>query len=256
MEATRGATITLATPDGVADAYLARPVGEGPFPATLFFMDGIGLRPALRAMADRLASHGYLVLLPNLYYRAGAFPPFDPATIFTPGNPERERLTALLRSVDSAAWMRDTSAFLDLLAREEAAQDGPVGCFGYCLGGGLALTAAGTFPGRIAAAASFHGARLVTDKPDSPHLLAPKIKARMYFGVAGSDDARQPDAKVKLKEAFEAAKVPVEVELYPKALHGWCVSDMPMQGADPIYNQADAEHAWAKLLALYKAGLA
>jgi carboxymethylenebutenolidase len=117
------------------------------------------------------------------------------------------------------------------------------------------MRTAATLPDRIGAGASFHGGGLVTDKPDSPHLLAPKIKARMYFGVASNDDARQPDAKDKLKEAFAAAKVPAEVELYSGALHGWCVPDMPAQNGAPIYNKPDAERAWGKLVALYKAAL-
>jgi carboxymethylenebutenolidase len=115
---------------------------------------------------------------------------------------------------------------------------------------------AAALPDRIGAGASFHGGGLVTDKPDSPHLLAPKIKARMYFGVASNDDARQPDAKDKLKEAFAAAKVPAEIEVYAGALHGWCVPDMPTQNGTPIYNKPDAERAWGKLIALYKAALA
>ena len=124
------------------------------------------------------------------------------------------------------------------------------------MGGALVVRTAAAVPNRIGAGASFHGGGLVTANPNSPHLLAPKIKARMYFGVAASDDTPNPDVKVKLREAFEAAKVPVEVELYPQAQHGWCVPDMPMQAnGQPTYNKADAEKAWGKLLALYKAAL-
>jgi carboxymethylenebutenolidase len=124
------------------------------------------------------------------------------------------------------------------------------------MGGPLVVRTAAALPDRVGAGASFHGGGLVTAQPDSPHLLAPKIKARMYFGVAASDDARQPDAKDKLKEAFAAAKVPAEIEVYAGTQHGWCVPDMPMQNGAPIYNKADAERAWGKLLALYKAALA
>jgi len=161
-------------------------------------------------------------------------------SVNAPGNPEK----------DAAAYI----AYLD--AQKQVDKKKKIGTQGYCMGGPLVVRTAAAFPDRIGAGASFHGGGLVTDKPESPHLLAPKIRARMYFGVAGNDDQRQPDAKVKLKEAFEAAKVPVEVELYPNALHGWCIADMPLQGKDPIYNKADAERAWAKLVALYKAGLA
>ena len=123
------------------------------------------------------------------------------------------------------------------------------------MGGPLVMRTAAALPNRIGAGASFHGGGLVTDKPDSPHLLAPKIKARLYIGVAANDDSRQPDAKDKLKEAFAAAQLTAEVEVYPESQHGWCVPDMPSQAGKPIYNKPDAERAWAKLLALYKAGL-
>jgi carboxymethylenebutenolidase len=124
------------------------------------------------------------------------------------------------------------------------------------MGGPLVVRTAATLPDRIGAGASFHGGGLVSDKPDSPHLLAAKIKARMYFGIAANDDQRQPDAKDKLRESFAAAKVPAEVEVYAGTLHGWCVPDMPIQNGVPTYNKPDAERAWAKLVALYKAALA
>src|SRR5262245_22825422 len=130
-----------------------------------------------------------------------------------------------------------------------------IGTQGYGRCGPLVLRTAAALPDRIGAAAAFHGGNLVNNNPNSPHLLAPKIKARMYFGIAANDDARQPDAKDKLKEAFAAAKVPAEIEVYSQSQHGWCVPDMPLQNGMPIYNKADAERAWAKLLALYKAGL-
>ena len=130
-----------------------------------------------------------------------------------------------------------------------------VGTQGYCMGGPLVVRTAAALPDRIGAGASFHGGGLVTNTPASPHLLAPKIKARMYFGIASNDDMRQPDAKDKLREAFAAAKVPAEIEVYPESLHGWCVPDMPMQNGKPIYNKPDAEKAWAKLVALYKRAL-
>jgi carboxymethylenebutenolidase len=123
------------------------------------------------------------------------------------------------------------------------------------MGGPLVVKTAAALPNRVGAGASFHGGGLVTDKPDSPHLLAPKIKARMYFGIASNDDARQPDAKDKLKQAFAAANVPAEIEVYPGTLHGWCVPDMPLQNGKPVYSKPDAERAWSKLVALYKMAL-
>jgi carboxymethylenebutenolidase len=143
-----------------------------------------------------------------------------------------------------ANLMRDTRAFLGHLP-------GKVGTTGYCMGGRMSLSAAGTYPDRIAAAAAYHPANLANDAPDSPHLLAPKIKARMYFGIASSDDQRQPDAKDKLRESFAKAGVPAEIEVYP-AKHGWCVPDMPKEDGAPIYDKAQAERAWGKLVALYR----
>jgi carboxymethylenebutenolidase len=146
---------------------------------------------------------------------------------------------------DAAAYI----AFLD--AQQQVDKAKKIGTQGYCMGGPLVVKTAATVPDRVGAGASFHGGGLVTDKPDSPHLLVPKIKARMYFGIASNDDMNQPDAKVKLREAFDAAHVPAEIEVYP-ALHGWCVPDMP-KGANgmPIYSKPDAEKAWGKLVALY-----
>jgi len=154
--------------------------------------------------------------------------------------------------------MSDAKAFTAWLdSQASVAKNRKIGTQGYCMGGPLIMKTAATLPNRIGAAASFHGGGLVTANPDSPHLLAPKIKAHMYIGIAASDDATQPDAKDKLKEAFAAAKVPAEVELYVGTQHGWCMKDMPKQANGmPIYNQVDAEKAWGKLLALYKAALA
>jgi carboxymethylenebutenolidase len=146
-------------------------------------------------------------------------------------------------------------AFLD--AQKEVNKSKKIGTQGYCMGGPLIVRTAATVPNRVGAAASFHGGGLVTANPNSPHLLAPKIKARMYFGIASNDDAQQPDAKDKLKEAFAAAKVPAEIEVYSASVHGWCVPDMPKQANGNLtFNKPDAERAWGKLLALYKAGIA
>ncbi len=242
--------------DGTCDAAFIHPK-SGTHAGVLLWPDAFGLRPAMRDMAKRLAGEGYAVLVPNPFYRVSKAP-FTDASHFNFGNPDdMAKLRPLMASVnapgnpekDAAAYV----AFLD--AQKQVSKSRKMGTQGYCMGGPLVVRTAASLPNRIGAGASFHGGGLVTDKPESPHLLAPKIKGRMYFGVASNDDSRQPDAKDKLKEAFEAAEVVAEVEVYP-ALHGWCVPDMPTQNGAPIYNKAEAERAWAKLVALYKAGLA
>jgi carboxymethylenebutenolidase len=152
---------------------------------------------------------------------------------------------------------RDAVAFIAFLdAQPQVNKAKKVGTQGYCMGGPLVMRTAAAVPDRVGAVGSFHGGGLVTDQPTSPHLLAPKIKARMYFGIAANDDQRQPDAKDKMKEAFAAAKLQAEIEVYSSAQHGWCMPDMPSQGGMPIYSKPDAERAWGKLIALYKAALA
>jgi carboxymethylenebutenolidase len=248
--------VEIKTPDGTCDAAFIHPK-SGSHPGVLLWPDAFGLRPAMRDMAKRLAAEGYSVLVPNPFYRVSKAP-FTDASKFNFQNPDdMAKLRPLMASVtapgnaekDAVAYV----AFLD--AQKEVNKAKKIGTQGYCMGGPLVVKTAAALPDRIGAGASFHGGGLVTDKPDSPHLLAPKIKARMYFGVASNDDQRQPDAKDKLKEAFAAANVPAEIEVYSDALHGWCVPDMPLQNGKPIYNKPDAERAWGKLLALYKAAL-
>jgi carboxymethylenebutenolidase len=150
---------------------------------------------------------------------------------------------------------KDAVAFIAFLDAQKAVNTAKkVGVQGYCMGGPMVLKTAAAVPNRVGAGGSFHGGGLVTDKPDSPHNLAPKIKARLYFGIAANDDMSQPDAKNKLREAFAAAKVPAEIEVYTSQ-HGWCMPDMPAEVGKPIYNKPEAERAWGKLLALYKAAL-
>ena len=170
---------------------------------------------------------------------------------------ERPKITPLMASITADGTVeRDAPAFVAWLdTQKEVDRNKKIGTQGYCMGGGLVVRTAAAVPGRIGAGASFHGGGLVTDRPNSPHLLAPKIKARMYFGIATNDDMQQPDAKTKLKEAFDAAKVPAEIEVYSMAQHGWCVPDMPAGANGPIYKMDDAERAWAKLVALYKLAL-
>jgi carboxymethylenebutenolidase len=249
-------SVEVKTPDGVCDAAFIHPT-TGSHPAVLIWPDAFGLRPAMRDIGKRIAAEGYSVLVPNPYYRVAKGAPVENPSTFSFSNPaDMAKLRPLMASINApGAAEKDAAAFLAWLdTQPQVNKAKKAGTQGYCMGGPLVVKTAAALPDRIGAAASFHGGGLVTTNPDSPHLLAPKIKARMYFGVASNDDARQPDAKDKLKEAFAAAKVPAEIEVYP-ALHGWCVPDMPMQDGKPIYSKPDAEKAWGKLVALYKAGL-
>ena len=235
--------ITLTTNDGACPAYVSRPAGQGPWPAVLVFMDGIGMRPAMLEIGERIASHGYFVLLPDLFYRAGPYEPMDAKTVFT--DPEKLKVLRekFFAHVSPAKIMSDTRVFLDWLAAQPGVKPGGIGTTGYCMGGLMSLTAAGTYPDRIVAAASYHGSRLATDAPDSPHLLAPKMKARVY--VAGAiEDAGFPDEqKARLDEALTNAGVDHVVETYP-AKHGWVPRDTP------VHDEACAERHWKTLFAL------
>jgi carboxymethylenebutenolidase len=248
--------VEIKTPDGTCDAAFIRPK-SGSHPGVLIWPDAFGLRPSMRDMAKRLAADGYSVLVPNPFYRVSKAP-FTDASKFNFQDPaDMAKLRPLMASVNAAGNPeKDAVAYVGFLdAQKEVNKAKKIGTQGYCMGGPLVVRTCAAVPERMGAGASFHGGGLVTNNPDSPHLLAPKIKARMYFGIASNDDQRQPDAKDKLKEAFAAAKVPAEIEVYA-GLHGWCVPDMPMQNGQPLYNKQDAERAWSKLLALYKAGIA
>jgi len=249
--------VTVKTPDGECDAAFIHPA-TGSHAGVIVWPDAFGLRPAMRDIAKRLAADGYSVLVPNPFYRVAKSPVFSDVSNFNFSNPtDRAKLQPLMASITAAgAAEKDAAAFVTFLdAQPQVNKSRKIGTKGYCMGGPLVVRSAAAVANRIGAGASFHGGGLVTANPDSPHLLAPKIKARMYFGVASNDDKNQPDAKDKLREAFAAANVPAEIEVYP-SLHGWCVPDMPMSNGAPIYNKPDAEKAWAKLLALYKTGLA
>ena len=250
--------VQVTTPDGVCDAAFIHP-SSGSHPGVLIWADAFGLRPSMRDIGKRIAAEGYSVLVPNPFYRVAKAPVIQDTASFSFQNPaDMAKLQPLMASINAAgAAEKDAVAFVAFLDAQAAVNKAKkLGTQGYCMGGPLVVRTAAAVPDRIGAGASFHGGGLVNDTPRSPHLLAPKIKARMYFAVASNDDARQPDAKDKLREAFAAAKVPAEIEVYAGALHGWCVPDMPLQNGNPIYSKPDAERAWTKLVALYKAALA
>jgi carboxymethylenebutenolidase len=248
--------VSIQTPAGVCDAALIHPDGavdgRRSWPAAILFPDVFGLRPTMREMARRLAANGYTVLVPNPFYRSTRAPGITPGFDFQ--NPQdRARLEALRAPLTNEGVGQDATAYVGFLDSQSVVdRKAPIGVFGYCMGGPMTIQAAAAVPARIRAGASFHGGGLVTDKPDSPHLLVPRLKGRYYFAIAANDDARQPDAKDKLTEAFAAAHVPAKVEVYPGTLHGWCVKDMPTERGKPIYNEPQAERAWAELTSLFR----
>jgi carboxymethylenebutenolidase len=249
--------VEIKTADGICDAAFIHPA-SGSHPGVLIWPDAFGLRPTMREMARRLAAEGYSVLVPNPFYRVAKAPVFETAANFNFGDPaQRATLTPLMGSINApGAAERDATAFIAWMDSQPQVDRGKkVGTQGYCMGGPLVVKTAAAVSSRVGAGASFHGGGLVTGDAASPHLLAPKIKGRMYFAIAANDDMQQPDAKTKLKEAFAAANVPAEIEVYP-AQHGWCVPDMPKQAnGQPTYSKPDAERAWGKLIELYKTAL-
>jgi len=251
--------VDIKTPDGVCDAAFIHPT-TGSHPGVIIWPDAFGLRPAMRDIGKRIAAEGYAVLVPNTFYRVAKapVPGIEDPTKFSFSNPaDMAKLRPLMGSIGApGAAEKDAPAFVAFLdAQPQVNKSKKIGTQGYCMGGPLVMRTAAAVPDRIGAVASFYGGGLVTDQPTSPHLLAPKMKARLYIGIASNDDARQPDAKDKLREAFAAAKLPAEIEVY-KSKHGWCVPDMPADADGPIYNKPEAERAWGKLVALYKAALA
>jgi carboxymethylenebutenolidase len=236
--------VTITTPDGTAEAYFVRPA-TGTAPGVLVWPDIFGLRPAFRQMGKRLAGSGYAVVVVNQFYRARKLP-IAPNGANTP-IPE---LLPLAQALNETTHMTDAKAFVAWLDNQPSvAKDRKIGTQGYCMGGPMAFRTAAAMPDRVGAVASFHGGGLVTEQPNSPHLQASKTKAQFLIAVASNDDARSPNEKNVLKETFENAKLPAEIEVYSGA-HGWCPPD------SRVYNEPDAEKAWARLLALYGKALA
>ncbi|MFT3775195.1 MAG: dienelactone hydrolase family protein [Minicystis sp.] len=243
-------TVTIDTRDGRCEASVFTPDnGGGPWPAVLVYMDGLGIRPALFELGERIAARGYLVLLPDLFYRVGPYTSPDPVKLF--GDPafRAEWGAKFIATANQANAMSDTRALLDFLAARADVKQPKIGTTGYCMGGGLSLAAAGHFPDRVAAAASFHGGRLATDAPESPHLLAPRMKARVYVAGAIEDPSFDDAMKKRLEDALAAAGVDHTVVTYEGARHGWVPSDTP------VHNPAAAERHYEALFALFESTL-
>jgi carboxymethylenebutenolidase len=237
--------IAIPTDDGAVDSFICHPERGGPWPAIIFYMDAPGIREELRDMARRLATTGYYVLLPNLYYRHGPGTVLDTSAL-TADSPERKRMFELMDSLTNAMIMRDTEALLAFLDHQPAVRPGPLGCVGYCMSGPFVFTAAGSFPDRFAAAASIYGVRLLTDQPDSPHLLAPKIKGEIYFACAETDHWAPLPMVEALRGELAKTGIAHEVELYPAAEHGFA---FPQRAA---YQKQAAERHWERLFALFR----
>lgn len=242
------AEVDIKTPDGTADAYFVHPT-DGVYPGVLMWPDIFGLRPAFKHMARRLAEAGYAVLVVNPFYRTKRAPTSPENPDFN-DPPTRAALMGLMGSLTPETTVTDARAFVAWLDSQPAVDHKRrMGTMGYCMSGPFTLRTAAALPDRIGAGASFHGGGLVTDKPDSPHLLIPKVKAGFLIAIASNDDQRQPEQKTVLRETFDKAKVPAEVEVYAGALHGWCPPD------SRVYNDEQAEKAWSRMLALFKTSL-
>lgn len=240
--------VEIKTSDGIADAYFVHP-SKGSFAGVIIWTDAFGLRAAFKQMGKRLAEEGYSVLIPNPYYRTRKAPVFPQGTSFQTEE-GRKQIMAAMSSLTADTQITDAKACVAFMDNQASVNKKlKMGTAGYCMGGPFTLRTAATFPDRIGAAASFHGANLVTDKTDSPHLLIPKIKANYLFAIAENDDMKQPDAKDVLRTSFANAKLNAEIEVYNGAQHGWCPPDAA------VYNETQAEKAWSRMLSLFKKSL-
>lgn len=235
----------IRTRDGDCRSFLFKPEGQGPWPCVLVYMDALAIRPALLELGQRVADLGYFVLVPDLFYRSGPYAPMDPRAIFADPDAfkmlkEKFMVHATMDNIRS-----DTVAFLDFLAQQPDAKPGRIGTTGYCMGGRFSLAAAGTWPERVAASASFHGGNLAADDPDSPHLLAPKMRARIFVAGATGDNGFPDSMKARLEAALTDAGVQHVVETWP-ARHGWTFRDTP------VYDEACFERHLRVLQGLFE----
>ena len=236
--------VTITTADGTCDAYFVAPT-SGPAPGVLVWPDIFGLRPAFRQMGRRLAESGYSVLVVNPFYRQKKAP-----TAAQGGQTPIAAVMPLMQALTPAMHLSDGKAFVTWLdAQAEVDKVRKLGTTGYCMGGPIAVRTASVAPGRVGAVGTFHGAAMVTEAPDSPHRLVAQTKAQYLIAVAQNDDAKDPEAKAALRAAFDSAKLTAEVEVYPAA-HGWCPPDTQ------VYDAAQSERAWTRLLATFGKALA
>lgn len=241
--------VDISTADGVADAYLARPDGDGEHPGVLFIIDAIGLRPRIEEMADRIAAQGYVVLAPNVLYRSGRAPVLPMPDFTDPGSRAgfMKSIRPVIEQLTLERILHDGEAYLDFLASEST---GPVGITGYCMGARIGWRIAAGYPDRVAALGGFHGGGLATDAPDSPHMSAGQLKAEVYFGHADQDANMTPEQVALLNKALDEAGVQYRAEIYEGALHGYTMSDTA------VYNEAACERHFTELFSLLQRTLA
>jgi carboxymethylenebutenolidase len=240
--------IDIKTTDGICDAYITSPNEDRTYPAAIMYMDAFGIRPSLCEMADRLASHGYFVLLPNLFYRIRRAPVLD---VQFPVTPERmpeavQQFMTILAAFQVGAFLKDAKSFIDFLDNQPHVRSEKIGLTGYCLGGSLALRTGAHFPTRIAALAGFHAGNLATEKPDSPHLLLSQVKAEIYFGHADHDKSLPPEQIERFRQALESSQLHYKVEVYSGAAHGFTMVDLPAG------NPAALQRHWDSLIPLFE----
>jgi carboxymethylenebutenolidase len=236
--------IDIETAAGAMNTFIVHPEEDGPHPIVIFYMDALGKREELHDMARRIAAVGYYVVLPNLYYRD-----VREFNLLMPGA-TRERMFEMMNNLSNALVGEDTRSILEFCATQSAAAPGPVGMLGYCMSGPFVFSAAAAFPHRIKAAASFHGVRLFTDEPTSPHLSASQISGEMYFGCAETDDWAPPAMVDKLDQHLRGTGINYRIEWYPDTRHGFV---FPERG--DIYHQACAERHWERVFAMFKRNL-
>jgi carboxymethylenebutenolidase len=240
--------VTIKTPDGTADCYFVHP-SRGRHPGVLMWPDAGGLRPVFRQMGKRLAESGYAVLVPNPFYRTrkASDPAPAPTANGVISDAARDAMMAVMRTLNATTHVTDAKAFIPWLDAQPAVNTRrKLASTGYCMGGPMVMRTAATFPDRVGAGATFHGGGLVSEAPDSPHTLIPRMKAQYLIAIAANDDAREPKAKDTLKSAFAAANLPAEIEVYVNTQHGWCPPDAA------VYDASQAERAWGHMLDLFR----